>query len=452
MHKRIIAVFVAVFICCQTITFFATDVEKSQEKQSQLQEENKLIKKELEENQAKQNEKQQEQDRLILKLSEINTEINTNQENMLALEIEITNKENSIKQINENVLQKKEKLMERLKILYLAGETSNIEIILGAKDFSDFIDSLFLVQWISQHDYDLIDSLKEEVNKLEQEKQMLENAQISLEDEKSALNSNQSRYETLVQENKQALNALGQEEQIAADHLHENDEEINQIDEEIAAYYKAQKEAQEKKKQEQKKAETQEKPSYENDNAENSNNQNNSNNTSNGNSAGGSNSNSNDTNNNNSNTQNSGYLWPTPGFYHLTSLWEENRGSSNHGALDIANSGISGTKVLAAESGVVIAANNSCVHNWGKDMSYSCGCGGGYGNFVIIDHGNYKSTVYAHFSSTAVSAGSSVSKGQVIGYVGSTGHSTGAHLHFETRLNNIKYNPLSEYPGLNYTY
>ncbi|MCH5304192.1 MAG: peptidoglycan DD-metalloendopeptidase family protein, partial [Ruminococcus sp.] len=142
------------------------------------------------------------------------------------------------------------------------------------------------------------------------------------------------------------------------------------------------------------------------------------------------------------NVTKSGFAWPVPGYYYLISSFNEDRGYSHKG-IDITGGGIMGATVVAAYGGTVIASNNSCSHNWGK--SGSCGCGGGYGNYVLIDHGNGKQTLYGHLSSASVSTGKSVSKGQTIGYVGSTGWSTGAHLHYECRLNGSVYNPMSEY-------
>ena len=84
-------------------------------------------------------------------------------------------------------------------------------------------------------------------------------------------------------------------------------------------------------------------------------------------------------------------------------------------------------KISAAESGKVITAS----YHWS------------YGNYIVIDHGNGLSTLYAHCSSLAVGAGQSVSKGQTIGYIGSTGNSTGPHLHFEVRVNGSRTNPLN---------
>jgi murein DD-endopeptidase MepM/ murein hydrolase activator NlpD len=116
-----------------------------------------------------------------------------------------------------------------------------------------------------------------------------------------------------------------------------------------------------------------------------------------------------------------GLIWPVSGT--LTSTFGPRWGSMHEG-IDIAAP--AGTSIVAAASGTVILA----------------GWLGGYGNLVVIDHGGGLSTAYAHQSSIAVGVGQAVSQGQVIGYVGSTGHSTGNHLHFEVRVNGAAVDPL----------
>lgn len=97
--------------------------------------------------------------------------------------------------------------------------------------------------------------------------------------------------------------------------------------------------------------------------------------------------------------------------------------TSSHSGIDIAAS--SGTSIKAAASGTVTFS----------------GWSGGYGYVVKLDHGNGVVTIYAHCSSLLVSAGETVSQGEVIARVGSTGNSTGPHLHFEVRKNGVTYNP-----------
>lgn len=118
-------------------------------------------------------------------------------------------------------------------------------------------------------------------------------------------------------------------------------------------------------------------------------------------------------------------------------------GSSYHKGIDLASP--KGTSILAAESGKVISVYSGCIHNYGK--SKSCGCGSGFGNYLMITHGGGMVTVYAHCTSINVSVGQTVTRGQVIATVGSTGASTGYHLHFGTLLNGTYVNP-APYIGL----
>jgi murein DD-endopeptidase MepM/ murein hydrolase activator NlpD len=117
----------------------------------------------------------------------------------------------------------------------------------------------------------------------------------------------------------------------------------------------------------------------------------------------------------------SGFVWPVSGP--VVSPFGLRWGRMHEG-IDISAG--TGTPVAAAASGTVI----------------SVGYMGGYGNLVVIDHGGGLATAYAHLSGYAVGSGQSVSQGQVVGYVGCTGHCYGPHLHFEVRVNGAAVDPL----------
>ena len=143
------------------------------------------------------------------------------------------------------------------------------------------------------------------------------------------------------------------------------------------------------------------------------------------------------------------FLWPVPGHYGISAGWQSNDSvhKGRHYGIDISGGGIAGKPIVAIADGRVTKSNNSCTHNYKKYGS--CGCGGGFGNFVTIDHGqkdgkSYSAT-YGHMVSTAVSTGAYVKKGQTIGYVGTTGWSTGYHLHFGLAVNGSWVNPMNYY-------
>jgi len=112
------------------------------------------------------------------------------------------------------------------------------------------------------------------------------------------------------------------------------------------------------------------------------------------------------------------FSWPTAGYV-SQGYW------GGHPAVDIA--GWLGAPVTAADAGYVVLAGG--------------GWNSGYGNYVIVDHGNGFSTLYAHLNSVFVTPGETVSRGQQVGTMGNTGNSTGPHLHFEIRYDGVSYNP-----------
>lgn len=137
-------------------------------------------------------------------------------------------------------------------------------------------------------------------------------------------------------------------------------------------------------------------------------------------------------------SQSSGFIWPLPCSQRVTSRFGNRSDpftgeTRYHSGIDIDGYGNDGAPVIAAASGTVITA------------SYDSA----YGNYVIIDHGG-TSTVYAHMSGLAVYEGQTVSQGQEIGYVGSTGRATGTHLHFEVYVGDSRVDPAQYFSGISY--
>lgn len=133
---------------------------------------------------------------------------------------------------------------------------------------------------------------------------------------------------------------------------------------------------------------------------------------------------------NNGETSEFGFIWPCPGTTAITSYWGDGRG---HKGLDVAGADCYGKPIVAVQDGTVTWANHS-------------GWGGGYGLGAYISHGNGISTRYAHMSSCLVTEGQKVTQGQVIGYIGNSGDSYGAHLHFEVRINDVAVDALQYLP------
>ena len=125
-----------------------------------------------------------------------------------------------------------------------------------------------------------------------------------------------------------------------------------------------------------------------------------------------------------------GYIWPVDSRYITSTVGGRASpggiGSTNHKGIDIGRVGYT-TEIHAAKAGTVIVSQYSS----------------SYGNYVVISHGSGNTTLYGHMSSRKVQAGQYVNQGDVIGITGSTGHSTGPHLHFEITENGVRINPLN---------
>ncbi|WP_124098591.1 M23 family metallopeptidase [Ruminococcus sp. Marseille-P6503] len=394
----------------------------------------------------------------------IEEQIETVQETILTLEESIGQLEDEIDALTDSIAQKElqiankkteietgiDEFMQRIRIMYVAGSDSYTDILVGATDFYDMLMKLELVKRVADHDNDMIDNLVDL-------KKQYEADEVALEAEKSELEANKDELEAQKekhQEQKDKLDVLYAESQAMIDQLEQDKEtflanqkqaqqEQEEFEAELQQLYKEQEEIKKKEEEERKRKEEEERKRLEALQQQ----QNNGGTSSSGGSSSSGNAETGNTSNNNDNSTNnddygyedkSMFTWPVPGFYHI-SYGVGWRWGAYHAGIDIYSSNIRGAKICAAADGTVIRVENYCPHDYGKNGS--CGCGGGYGRYCIIDHGDGWWTLYGHSEGITVSVGQQVKQGDVLGTVGSTGYSTGPHLHFEIRKNGVALNP-----------
>lgn len=417
--KKIFCVF---FICI--IFFFATCssnniishhfiayssiIDQHRQKQARAKSKKNTLEKTLKETQKKVDDKRRQYDSVnskIMSVKEQKLKINKRVDD-LRLQIEQVKRDIAAKE--REVTENTEVLKRRLAAIYKAGEVHLIDLVLNAKTFEELIDKTEVIAKVSDHDNRLLDALKNAINSLVDMKTGLINQEASLVAETNSLNEVEAQLRELLVQNETLLKQLESDKSRIQAEIYDADVEVRQIqnaiDMEVARLKR--------------------------------------------------------TSGGNllslatlSDIPKSKWVWPVlGGFTRRSSEYMERRGNVYHKGIDIASNGrpIYGATVVAVDDGVVFSAFSGCPHDFGK--WYNCHCGGGYGNYVMIRHTYMingkiviKVSIYGHLSRVCVSSGQSVKKGQKIGEVGSTGHSTGPHLHFQTKFNGVTdYNPLNE--------
>ncbi len=331
--------------------------------------------------------KNEKEKQLAIK-KQLNNQIYITEQQIKILEEKIRVTEENILVLEELILAKQQdieanydKFKKRLRALYMTDTATTIELILGAGNFYDFLVKSEMTKRVTDHDKELIAELGRQKESIESDKREVEQYKQDLETDKREIDIKKAELaDSLTGVNTQINNLSALEK-----------EKLSQEAKILEAMQEAKREMDAIFKQMQ---------SFQADYV------------------GGE------------------FTWPLPGYKTITSYFGQNRGYYNsagqwvgdvHTGTDISGSGVSGKNIVAANSGVVYMATYSNV---------------GYGNYVIIDHGGGRSTLYAHCSSLNVSKGQSVEKGQVIATVGSTGNSTGPHLHFEVRISGQAVNPM----------
>lgn len=354
------------------------------------------------------------------------------------LQEEISVSEQSIAKLSEMISQKEQELAEakaeearyydmfidRVRNMEENGEISYWAVIFNARDFSDLLDRVSMIHEIMDYDNEVMDQLAQArqavadaKEDLEESKAEQERVRSNLAAQQSDLQSEKKKVETVLAKINNDYNSYAHQLEVTEEDAQATARQLQQAE----ATYAAQIEAQRRADAEAARLRAQQQAQA---NANNSNN----------NSSSNSSANNGDTS---STDYSGGYIWPVPGYTRITSPFGYRNcpyhGRELHGGCDIPAA--YGTPIKAAKSGVVVISTY----------------GSSYGNYVAIAHGDGSRTMYAHMSSRAVSVGTTVSQGQVIGYVGSTGNSTGNHLHLElwtsssssSRVNPLNYIPRS---------
>lgn len=416
------------------------DIDDLEKKQAQLDAKIKAANEGAESEKEKQNNISKQIDVVEKTIQKYDDKINQYQDEINDLTESIYKSEESIKNKEKEIEQGIENFKKRIRVMYVAGSSSYTDILIGADDFYDMLMKIELVKKVADHDNSMIDDLVDLKKQYETEKKGLEEDKKDLEEKLKKQQTEKEKQEAQMDK----LDGLyaqskASEEKLKADAAayKKNQEKLKKEQAEFEAdlqkLFKEQQAIKKKEEEEQRRREEEERRRQEALNQ--------SNNSTSGNAGSGTTTNNSQGSTNNADhgyNDKSMFTWPVPGFYHI-SYGVGWRWGAYHAGIDIYSENIRGAKICASADGTVIRAVNGCPHDYGKNGS--CGCGGGYGNYCIIDHGNGYWTLYGHSEGITVSVGQTVKQGDVLGTVGSTGYSTGPHLHFEVRLNGVAMDP-----------
>lgn len=394
MIKKVISIVLAIMLlCAYTIPSTAATKQELQEQKAEAQSKKEEAEAQKEEVTAEKNSVLDEISELTAEISKYESQIDELNEKIDSLESSISDKEDEIAELEIETKEKQDLLIDRLVAMYEKGQTTYLDVLLSSEDITSLISNYYRIEELASADQAVIDSVIEKQNETEEAKQELEKEKNEVDESKQE-----------VEQKNESLQAAKDAKQVKVASLSETEKELQDtIDEFDAAIKKADKEIKKL--------------------------------TQNTSSSGGS----------------GGYTgsfkgvleWPLSYSYNrITSVFGNRTAptagaSSNHGAIDI---GVNYVPVYAPADGKVIIA---------RALS-------GYGNYVMIDHGNGYYTGFGHLSAYSVSEGDIVSTGQQIATSGNTGISTGPHLHYEVYIggtaNSYRVDPLqyTSHPSLIY--
>ena len=382
---KIIALLVLIIVEINTIVFAATqsDLNSTQKKINEAKEELHGIQSEKSSTMA-------EVENITNEISQYQTEIDELDSKIDDLKDQIKESQNNLDKAQEDYTKQENLLKERLVATYEAGQTSYLDVILSSKSLTDFISNYYLVTQIADNDKALMKKIEDQKKEIEDSKQKLEDSKQELDTSKESKEGKQKQLSIAKKEKDEKVEQLSEDEKQTQEELEQYEADKREIQSELAALARRQR------------------------------------------ASGG------NPSIYTSNPSAAGFIFPVAGLTRANIRNKSYPSYSGHTGVDV-NIDVVGKTVVAAKAGTVITSMAK-KNSKGEYTSY--------GEYIIIDHGNGLATLYGHGlpGSRLVSEGQTVSQGQAIMTVGSTGNSTGTHLHFEVRVNGNPVNPLPYLP------
>lgn len=371
-------------------------IEKNKKKQEQMQVKNKLNKEKSNISNTESEKKSVSVDieNLDAKIQVTSAKISTLESEIVRLNKDIAENQEKLEEAQVNLSENTDALRMRLREMYKRGNVNYLEVILNSRDIEELLRNNEIISSIARADRELIEFIQEQIDTIKETEERLQIDKAKVSASKAAVVNERQSYQAAVDAKNNYMKVLESNLELYKAEFEKAQANWDSLDAEIV---RLQKQISEQKKAEEAAARRA-------------------------------------TRVHSNITVSSGprngqsYTWPLPGHYSISSPFGYRVHpilgySKFHSGVDIPAP--SGTPIVAAKSGTVIMS---------QLMS-------GYGNVVMVDHGDTV-TVYAHCSALNVGVGESVKAGDVIAFVGSTGLSTGAHLHFEVRVNGSPVNPL----------
>ena len=382
-HTRVLAILMSLVLIftCSYLTCYRVGASSYQSQIKELEQKQEALKEKINALQGDIEEQEELKEALQEQIDTVQKQIDIYNGEISAIQDEIDKMNLKKAGIESDIEGKKQLFLSRIRAMYIAGDDSLLTVLLGADNFADYLYQSELLASVTEYDNKIINQLRDDINEIN----TIEAQMVAEQAEITKLKSEVDTKRAELGNNMKALNAViskleSQQDQLQID-VDAYQEEIEELEKKIEEEAQAAKDK---------------------------------------------------ANQDSIKYDGSQFMWPTPGYYYISSNYGYRWGRLHKGC-DIAGSNIYGTPIVAAADGVVSLVDYNA---------------GGYGYYVMVNHGNSSDgnnyvTLYAHMSAQAAYEGKQVSKGDVIGYVGNTGRSTGPHLHFEIRVNGTAQNPLN---------